>query len=189
MNKTIKNSMFKIKKVISKNATYEGVIIPSWNERHLKFSKQYITLYTLDGKVLEFNIEEVTIKSTKITDKKVKNKLDKVIAELKEEHQIKLEQVKLNTDFLAKLEKLKNKCSDKQEDIEENIEDLLKAQGLTTNKFKRKMLDLAKVPYNFISKDVKSKTKSKKKANLFKKSVIGFFIWNMIVTICLKMIQ
>lgn len=155
MNKNIKNLTFKIKKVVYENydkvkEVYQGIIMPSWNERYLEFSEDYISLYTLEGQILEFNINRVKIENTRIMDKKIKDKLDKLIGELKEEHKIRLEEVKLKLDYLAKLEKLKNKSTVKREKVEKNIEDLLKVQGfITIEKFEQKILDLVNAPFGY----------------------------------------
>lgn len=155
MNKNIKNLTFKIKKVVYENydkvkEVYQGIIMPSWNERYLEFSEDYISLYTLEGQILEFNINRVEIENTRIMDKKIKDKLDKLIGELKEEHKIRLEEVKLKLDYLAKLEKLKNKATVKREKVEKNIEDLLKVQGfITIEKFEQEILDLVNAPFGY----------------------------------------
>lgn len=179
----LKDLTLKVKKVISKNRdktqeVYQGIIMPFWDDRRLDFMDDYICVYTMEGQIISFNINFVTVENTRITDKKIKEKLDNLIEELKEEYKLRLEIVKIRTDYQTKLVKINNKAITKKDKIVKRIEDVLKVQGfISQSKFEENLLSKIHVPFDY-SINFRFKGTKILSATLIKEVDLGRYLTN-----------
>lgn len=141
-NQLVKKNLFKVKKVVftekgryggySEGDAFVGVVIPCFDNTYNRFEENRISLLTLEGEKLNFRVESIGFETTRIMDKNVKEKLDKIVEFSKEVHKSQIEKVKFYEDFKKKEQKLKDKTKKQSDSMEKLVNQLKKAQGFLT---------------------------------------------------------
>ena len=143
-NNSIKKHYFKVKK-ISINNNYArnnifndintsviGIIVPAFDNYRNVFSDMSVEVLTLNGEKVQIRQDFLNIDNTRITDEKVREKLDKIILDSKEIYNHQSQIVKLFAEFNKKSQSLSNKIIKKKENISKSFNQIKKARGYIT---------------------------------------------------------
>lgn len=136
----MKDLYFKVKKIEREDGVYTGIILPHFEKRSFNWadnelSTSMVDFLTLTGEMITFR-EGAKFQNTRITDKKVKEIVDKIINIAKEDYKLKVKMIELNKegDALCKSSRKKG------EEILAGISEVIKTQGfLTAREFIDKM--------------------------------------------------
>lgn len=150
---SIKKHFFKVKK-ISINNNYArnkifndvnhsviGIVVPVFNDYRNTFSDMEVQVLTIDGEEVSVRCDFLNIENTRITNEKVREKLDKIISESKEIYNYQTQKAKLFLEFSKKTESLSSKITKKKDGISKSFNQIKKARGFITTEDTIKFLN------------------------------------------------
>lgn len=124
----IKNLYFKVKKIELKEGGYRiGVLVPLLNDRSsdwfkptVSFDENKLKAILSDGNSMIVSADSKAIKSTRITDEKIKKIIDEIIEISKENYKNELEYEKSFNNYI----KIKSKFKEKETSINNSIQEI-----------------------------------------------------------------
>lgn len=146
----IKDLFFKVKKVEVNGDVYTGVITPhfdnlGWPHWNISLSDEFVDFHSLNGDILKLKFTSYEFKTTRITDKKVRDTVNEVIVLAKEDFKLKMKVLDLKREHSNVVELIRGKDSE----ISSVRNKLISCQGILSKfDFINKIESMVSCSYN-----------------------------------------